>query len=552
MRTVCRALTALILLVAAPLSAQHQHGAPATAPSADGVPLFDDLGTHHHAITTRVPEAQRYFDQGLRLVYAFNHDEAIRAFREAARLDPTCAMAWWGVALASGPNYNLPLDPEREAAALDAVARGMALADHASARERQYLDAVAIRYGNAPGGDRKALDRAYAEAMKKVMQDDPGDADAAVIYAEALMVLRPWDLWTLDGHPNPGTEEIVEVLEGVLAKAPDHPGANHYYIHAVEASRTPERALDSARRVGGLMPGAGHIVHMPSHIYMRTGRWEDAAAANERAIVVDQRYIESQKPGGVYPMMYYPHNIHFLWSAASMQGRSGDALAAARTLGGAITPEMMRAMPMLEFFWPTTAYGLVRFGRWDEVLAEPAPGDEFAYATGMWHYARGMAFAGKGRYEDAARERALVDAAAQATPIDRLVADNQPARRQLELASAVLAGESAARRGDGETAVRELERAVVLEDALPYMEPPAWYYPVRQSLGAALLAAGRADEAEAVYREDLRRNPENGWSLYGLAESLRADGDARAAAAVDRRFRAAWTRADVKLAASRF
>ena len=548
MRTVCRALAVLALLVAAPARGQHDHAAPAT----DGVPLFDDLGTHHHAITTRVPEAQRYFDQGLRLVYAFNHDEAIRAFREAARLDPTCAMAWWGVALASGPNYNRPLDPAREAVALDAVARGMALADHASPRERQYLDAVAIRYGKAPGGVRKALDRAYADAMRKMMQSDPSDLDAAVIYAEALMVLRPWDLWTLDGHPNPGTEEIVIVLEGVLQKAPDHPGANHYYIHAVEASRHPERALDSARRVGTVMPGAGHLVHMPSHLYMRTGRWEDAAAANERAIVVDRKYIESEKPGGVYPMMYYPHNIHFLWSAASMQGRSRDAIGAAREVGGAVAPEMLRAMPMLEYFSPTVVFGLVRFGRWDDVLEEPAPGDEFVYATGMWHYARGMAFAAKARPDDAAREQAAVDAAAQATPIDRIVADNQPARRLLELASAVLAGERAARRGDADTAVRELRRAVMLEDALPYTEPPPWYFPVRQSLGAALLAAGRPDEAAAGPRGRPRRNPHNGWSLYGLAKSLRAEGDAREAAAVDRRFRDAWTRADVKLTASRF
>jgi len=293
-------------------------------------------------------------------------------------------------------------------------------------------------------------------------------------------------------------------------------------------------------------------VHMPSHIYMRTGRWEDAAAANERAIVVDRKYIESQKPGGVYPMMYYPHNIHFLWAAASMQGRSRDAIGAAREVGGAVAPEMLRAMPMLEYFSPTVVFGLVRFGRWDDVLEEPAPGDEFVYATGMWHYARGMAFAATGRPDDAAREQAAVDAAVQATPIDRIVADNQPARRLLELASAVLAGERAARRGDADTAVRDLQRAVVLEDALPYTEPPPWYFPVRQSLGAALLAAKRPGEAAAVYREDLRRNPDNGWSLYGLAKSLRAEGEAREAAAVDRRFRGAWTRADVKLTASRF
>jgi tetratricopeptide (TPR) repeat protein len=487
----------------------------------------------------------------MRLVYAFNHDEATRAFREAARLDPGCAMAWWGVALAAGPNYNLPIDDERDRVARDAMAQASALAPKASEPERAYIDALDRRYARPSGADRKQLDRDYADAMRQVTRKHPDDLDAATLFAESLMVLRPWDLWTLDGAPQPGTTEIVETLEGVLARDPDHPGANHYYIHAVEASPDPGRALASADRLGGLAPAAGHLVHMPAHVYMRVGRYADAAEANRRAITADERYIGGQKPQGVYPQMYYPHNIHFLWSAASMEGRSAEAIAAANKLTAQLTPDVLRQMPMLELFAPTQLFALARFGKWDDVLAAPPPAEEFLVAAGMWHYTRGLALAATGRLDEAARERARVATLADATPADRVIGDNQPAKRHLELAAAELGGEIAARRGRTDEAVKHLEEAVRLEDRLPYTEPPAWWRPTRQVLGATLLEAGRPVEAEAVYREDLRRNPENGWSLLGLAHSLR-DRDPAAASAVDARFRTAWAHADVQPQSSRF
>ncbi len=547
----CRTVVVLLLIVtgASARAAGDQRGHP--APPADRPPLLDGLGTHSHPVTTASPEAQRYFDQGLRLVYAFNHDEAGRAFREAARLDPGCAMAWWGVAVAAGPNYNLPIDEPRDRAAREAIARAVALAPTVSAADRDYVAALARRYARPSGTDRTQLDRDYADAMRQVARTHPDDLDAATLYAESLMVLRPWDLWTLDGKPQPGTTKIVAVLEGVLAKDPDHVGANHYYIHAVEASSRPGRALPSAQRLAGLAPAAGHLVHMPAHVYMRVGRYGDAAEANRRAIAADERYIAAEQPQGVYPMMYYPHNVHFLWSAASMEGRSAEAIAAANKLTAQLSPDALREMPMLELFAPTPLFALARFGKWDAVLAAPAPGDEFQVASGMWHYTRGLALAATGKLDEAGREQEAVARLAAQVPADRIIGDNQPAQRHLELAAAELAGDIAARRGQTDEAVRRLEEAVRLEDRLPYTEPPAWWRPTRHVLGAVLLDAGRPADAEAVYREDLRRNPENGWALIGLARSL-GPRDAGEAAATQARFAEAWANADVPITSSRF
>jgi len=367
--------------------------------------FIDGLSSWHMPITA-TPIAQKYFDQGMRLVYAFNHDEAIRAFREAARVDPDCAMAWWGVAYALGPNYNMPLDAEHERAAREALVRAQALASRAPAQEQAYVSAVALRYGD---GDRKALDRAFADAMRELAQRFPDDLDAATLYAESLMVLRPWALWSPDGRAEPGTPEILSTLETVLAKDPDHPGANHYYIHAVEASPEPERALASAGRLPGLVPGAGHLVHMPSHVYMRLGRYAEASDANARAIAVDEAYIAREKPQGVYPMMYYPHNLHFLWAAATMEGRSADAIRAARQVTAMAAPEMVRAMPVAEYFVPTAWLALARFGHWKELLAEPAPPGDLRWAHGMWAYARGLALAATGRFGEAVTMARVVE-----------------------------------------------------------------------------------------------------------------------------------------------
>lgn len=535
---------AAVLCLLLPLAAAAAEHAHAPAPDAGPPPLFDDLGTWSHPVTTSDPEAQKYFDQGLRLVYAFNHDEAIRAFREAARRDPDCAMAWWGIALASGPNYNLPIDSERDRTARDAIAKAKAAAPKATPQERDYIAALEARYAKPSGDDRKALDRAYADAMRGVAKKYPDDPDAAVIFAESMMVLRPWDLWKKDGSPQPGTEELVAVLEGVLAKTPQHPGANHYYIHALEASPHPERAIAAADRTGGLMPGAGHLVHMPSHVWMRVGRYADAAESNRKAIAADTKYMAAAKPAGVYPMMYVPHNVHFLWSAATMEGRRAEALDAAQKVAASVPPPALREMPMLELFAPTPWFAHARFGEWDAVLAAPPPPADLLFTKGMWHHARGRALVHTGKLDEAQAELEQVANIALAMPPDRIIGDNQPAQWHLQLATAMLAGELAAKRGQTEKALRLLGEAVVIEDKLPYTEPPAWYQPTRLVLGGVLLDAGRPAEAELIYREDLVHHPANGWALAGLADALRAQ--QKDAADVAKQFDAAWARADVK------
>jgi tetratricopeptide (TPR) repeat protein len=542
---------AALLAACSTQSAPHDHGSAAATTAAP--PLFDNLGGYHRAITTTSPKAQAYFDQGLRLVYGFNHHEAQVAFREAARLDPACAMCAWGVALTYGSNYNSPTDAERERDALAAVSQARALAAMAATdRERALIAALATRHSAAPGADRATLDRAYADAMRDVSRRFPDDLDAATLLADALMNLRPWSLWTTEGAPQPGTEEIVATLERVLAVDPTHPGANHLYIHAVEASPDPRRAEAAADRLRGLMPGAGHMVHMPSHIYYRVGRYADAAEVNVRAVAADRAYFARSRPSPIYRMMYYPHNLDFVWHAAALEGRGAECLRAAREFAAAAPAEAVLEMPDMETAPAAPYFALVRFGRWAEMLAEPAPPARMLYVTGAWRYARGLAFLGTGRRDEAAGELDQLHLVRQSVPPERTVAGFFKMSDMLALASEVLAGEIAARAGDTDTAVKHLAEAVRNQDEHWFTEPPPWYFPVRQSLGAALLQAGRAAEAEAVYREDLRRNPDNGWSLFGLAQSLRAQGQTAAATAVDARFRRAWARADVTLVSSRF
>lgn len=531
--------------------ADHHHKHAAEPAASTPPPLFEGLSSLHHPVTTSSPDAQRYFDQGVRLIYAFNHDEAARAFKEAVRLDPNCAMAYWGIALTLGPNYNLPVDAERDRAAYEALQKALALAPKVSEAERAYIEALAKRHASDPKADRKTLDIAYADAMREVTKRFPDDLDAATLFAEAMMNLRPWELWTMDGQPAPGTEEIVSTLESVLQRNPEHPGAIHYYIHAVEASTQPERAEPFADRLGKLMPAAGHLVHMPSHIYIRTGRYHDAAEVNAKAAAIDAAYIEKYDIQGAYRMMYYPHNIHFFWAAATLEGRSKEALRAAKDFAAKLPAEMVRQMPMVEGFVPTYLFALVRFGKWQDVLKQPAPPADFQYSTGMWHYARGLAYVATKRLNKAATEHQKLTEIAAATPPEAQVMMNSAAAL-LQVATNVLGGELAAKRGNMNEAVQLLEEAVRQQDALRYEEPPAWYYPVRQSLGAVLLSAKRATEAEAVYREDLRRNPENGWSLYGLTQSLRTQKKKEEAAAANQRFRKTWAQADIKLTASRF
>ena len=543
---------AAVLAACSTQPAPHDHGSAAPATAAVP-PLFDDLGRYHRPITTRSPKAQAYFDQGLRLVYGFNHYEAQAAFREAARLDPTCAMCAWGVALTYGSNYNSPTDAERERGALTAVSQARTLAAMAATdRERALIAALATRHSASPTADRAALDRAYAEAMRDVSRRFPDDLDAATLLADALMNLRPWSLWTTEGAPQPGTEEIVATLERVLAVDPMHPGANHLYIHAVEASPDPRRAEAAADRLRGLMPGAGHMVHMPSHIYYRIGRYADAAEVNVRAVAADRAYFARSRPSPIYRMMYYPHNLDFVWHAAALEGRGAECVRAAREFAAAAPAEAVLEMPDMETAPAAPYFALVRFGRWAEMLAEPAPPARMLYVTGAWRYARGLAFLGTGRRDEAASELDRLRVVRQGVPAERTVAGFFKMSDMLALASEILAGEIAARGGDSDTAVKHLAEAVRIQDEHWFTEPPPWYFPVRQSLGAALLQAGRAAEAEAVYLEDLRRNPENGWSLFGLAQSLLAQNKTADAAAIDTRFRRAWARADVALTSSRF
>jgi tetratricopeptide (TPR) repeat protein len=528
----------------------HDHAPPPTAEASP--PLFDDLGSYHQAITTSSPQAQAYFDQGLRLVYAFNHYEAQRAFREAARVDPDCAMCYWGIALTYGSNYNSPTDAARERGAWEAVQKARSLAGRATERERATIEALAARHSPDPEAARPALDRAYADAMRGVAQGYPDDLDAATLFADAMMNLRPWKLWTADGKPEPGTEEVLQTLERVLVANPDHPGATHLYIHAVEASPEPDRGTVAADRLGALMPGAGHLVHMPSHIYLRTGRYADAVTANERAVAADRAYFKKGRPSPAYRMGYYPHNIEFIWLAASMEGRSADSIRAAREFATATPAEMGRQMSDMEAGPAAPYFALARFGRWEALLQEKAPDPSLPYVTGAWRYTRGLAFAATGRPEAARAELAELRKLAETVPADRTLASFFKTADMLRLASEVLAGEIAARQGDTATAVRHLSAAVELQDGHWFVEPPPWYFPVRQALGAALLQGGRPAEAEEVYRADLDRNPANGWSLFGLALSLRAQDRGAEASIIDLRFQRAWSQADVTLAGSRF
>jgi tetratricopeptide (TPR) repeat protein len=547
---VVRTLAAATLLGAAVLLAASAAGC-AARPLA---PRLSGLGDWRHSVTTDVPDAQAFFDQGLRLSYAFNHREATRAFQEAARLDPDCAMAYWGIALANGPNINAEMKPEGEALAREAIARAQALTGDPARRERYgekeraCVEALAVRFGE---GERAALDAAYADAMADVARRHPDDADAQVLWAAAIMETTPWDYWNEDGSPKERIAGAAAALEGVLEARPEHAGAIHYYIHLVEATDDPDRAEPHADRLAALMPGAGHIVHMPSHVYVRVGRYADASDINVAAIAADEDYLSQCRVQGLYPAGYYPHNIHFLWSAASMEGRFGVAMDAAKRTAAEVKACCGGFLPV-EDVHMTPLYTLVRFGRWDEVLAHPAPPVEERFATAMWHYGRGAALAARGDLRGAETELARLGAVAAEDALAELQVNYSPARDVLAIAAGILEGEIAARRGEHDVAVAALREAIAKQAGLVYMEPPTFHYPVRQSLGAVLLAAGRAADAEAVFREDLAEWRENGWSLMGLVQALRAQGKEAEADEAAARFQRAWARADTELTGAVF
>lgn len=559
-----RPVTAVVVLMSgllvAPIAAQtppaggHVHYAePASqqaSPAGALAPRLQNLGSHTFPVSTRNRQAQQFMNQGLNLAYAFNHAEARRAFREAARLDPNLAMAYWGQALVLGPNINAVMEPNEEPQAFELVRKAVSLKPRASAREQAYIDALAQRYSGA-ASDRRPRDKAYSDAMRAVHQRYPQDLDAAMLYVESVMDLRPWGYWQRDGAPHEGTAEIVALTEQVMAKSPRHPAALHMYIHLME-STLPEKAERAADTLLTLMPAAGHMVHMPGHIYQRVGRYADAMRSNELAIAADEDYIAQCQAQGLYPMGYYPHNIHFLWFAATFDGQSRIAIESARKVASRIDDETLKVAPMLVGFRVVPYYALTRFGRWEEMLREPEPPAFSAVLRAVWHYTRGLALVATGRIDGAAEELASLQRLMSDESMKQPLFSPNLAGAVLAPAPDVLQGEIAAARGDYESAIALLERAVRLEDSLVYTEPSEFHYPPRHTLGAVLLDAGRPAEAETVYWEDLRRNQDNGWALFGLMQALRAQNKTADASLIEVRFTKAWARADVTLAASRF
>ncbi len=530
---------------AAILSAQDK---PAATKPADL--SMTAVGRQHHPIVTKSAEAQDYFDQGITLIYGFNHEEAARSFQKAAELDPGSPMPLWGIAMAVGPNYNLDVDADREKIAADTVHKAQKLAANAPQIERDYVDALAARYSDSANPDYKKLARNYALAMKTLSAKYPDDLDAATLYSESLMDLNPWKLWTNDGKPAENTEEIVLILESVLERNPDHAGANHYYIHAVEASPHPERALPSAHRLDTMVPQAGHLVHMPAHIYERTGFYSSAAEQNLEAAKVDQAYAEKTgQVGSMYDLMYHSHNEHFLAMAASMAGNYAKAKKAADAMCARLAPHT-QMMAMLDGFFGTPIWVDTRFGKWEEILARPQPIKEQPGTHALWRYSRAVAFANTGKLDDAKKEKALFTAEVSGFAPEAKFGEMNYTKDVFRVASHVLEARIASAEGTKEEAVKHLRKAVEAQDKLNYDEPADWYYPVRESLGAALLASGNATEAEKVFREDLARNPRNPRSLFGLKEALAAQQKTSDAALVESQFKTAWKDADSTLSLS--
>lgn len=543
---------------ATPTAATMEHHEHAALPAAQqppaltleaiaaGATLLPDLGDHHRTITTTSKEAQAYFDQGLRLIYGFNHDEAARSFAHAAQLDPSCASCYWGLALVLGPNYNVPMLPDRFPAAWAAVQNAKEHAATATPVEQALIGALATRYPGAEPKDPMAMqpfNQAYADAMTKVAKQFPADLDVQVLRAESLMDLDPWKLWTADGKPAPGTEDIIATLEGVLAKDKNHPGANHYYIHAVEAAH-PEKAIASADRLAALIPGAGHIVHMPAHIYQRVGRYADASAANRKAAATDLAYMPKAPAWGYYGM-YLVHNYGFLSYSASMEGRSEESIESAKLSAKNFPPAMLDMMPGMDFMVSEPILADVRFGKWDDLLAMPRPEAKYPVLTALWLHGHGLASAATGKLADAEKDLAeLRTMPPKLTP--EMMTSTNSMTDIIAVATAILDAGIAQKKHDP-AALELWAKAVAAEDKLAYDEPADWFYPVRHFQGAALIAAKKYKDAEAVYRADLVRNPANGWALFGLVQALEGQGNKKAAAPIKAQLAKAWAKADIKL-----
>jgi tetratricopeptide (TPR) repeat protein len=517
--------------------------------------LMQGMGTYHHKITTSSEQAQKFFDQGLTLAYAFNHAEAERSFREAARLDPNCAMCYWGISLVLGPNINMQMDKESVPPAYVALNKAKELMKNASAKEQDYITALATRYGPSPVEDRTKFNEAYANAMREVAKKYPDDLDAATLFAEAMMDVHPWDYYNKETRePQPWTPEIVSTLESVMKKNPNHPGANHFYIHAVEASNHPERGLPMAGRLSTLVPAAGHLVHMPAHIYIRTGDYKKASETNEHAIKSDDSYLSGCHAPGAYSMVYVPHNHHFLSASATLEGRSKVALDSANAVRSKVPSEMMRqeGMAVLQHFYMVPTFVMIRFGMWDDILKSPAPDKDLIYPTGIWHYARGLALLRTGKIDDAKKELEQLKTVAANPALEKmLLMDLHKTTDLTQIEVEHLTGEIAAASKDYDSAVQHLQKAVQIEDNLTYDEPPVWPNPMRHYLGAVLLDAKRSAEAEKVFRAELTKFPRNGWSLFGLEQSLIAQNKKQEADTVKKDLDVAWAAADIKLNSSR-
>lgn len=518
--------------------------------------LFDDLGSHHYPITVSSDETQRYFDQGLILAFAFNHAEAAHSFRQAYRIDPNCAMCYWGEALVLGPNINAPMAPSAAPQAYELTQKALQLSHSATDKEKALIRALNKRYAKVAPVDRTALNEAYAAAMREVYHRFPDDAVIASMFGEALMDLHPWDFWTKRGQPKPWTMEIVSTLEQALKSDSNNPLANHLYIHALEASPFAEKAIPSARRLPSLVPGSGHLVHMPAHIYIRTGRYRDAILANQQAVKIDHDYMSHNPTESIYTLAYVPHNHHFLWAAAIKTGQKALATQAANDTAAKVKQEMLREPGFdgtLQHLQLTPLYTRTLFGEWDSILKEPAPAADLLYPRGIWHYARGMALFRKGETDSARHELAQLEKIVNDPAIAKLsVFDLNPVTSLLQIGFDILSGELTAKDKDLPKAEAYLTHAIELEDGLNYTEPKDWYLPPRQVLGAILLESGKYESAEIVYREDLRHHPQNGWSLFGLAQSLRAQRKHTEAEAIDKQFKEVWAEADVELKSSRF
>ena len=517
-------------------------------------PLFSDLGSYSVPVTTNSELAQKYFNQGIIFTYGFNHEEAFRSFQEAARLDPDCAMAYWGMALVLGPNINMPMDSAVVTTAYESAQKAISKLDNETQKEKDWVMALSKRYSKEKMEDRSSLDLAYADAMRELYKKYPEDVDIASMFAEALMDCHPWDYWLKDGTQELWTPEILSTLEGVIKKDPDHMGANHLYIHSVEASKHPERGLASAGILKDLVPGAGHLVHMPAHIFIRTGKYHEGSLANLRAVKSDEKYISQCRQQGFYPVSYYPHNYHFLWACATLEGNGKTAIdAALRT--AQIPPDSLMdccGLQTLQHFNLIPLYAYVTFGRWQDILNYPEPKDTRPYQKGIWHYARGMAFTGKNNLAEAGKELNELNKLKDIKAVDNFdIWGINSAGSLLKIASDVLAGEIAAKKKDYSSSIVHLKNAVKLEDALRYDEPPTWFYPTRNSLGAVLIEAGKYSEAQKIYEEDLKEYPENGWALFGLHSALLKQNKKKEAAAVEKRFEEAWKNSDVKLTSSR-